>query len=434
MPLCDLCQSLDVLDIPKLPPDYKIHTVTRRDYPCLVQISSQPLRDLWKNKQDRPKDQEPIGIPFHQSIEDLEDAAADDCAICKTVQRDVAQFQSDFSGAKKEPGIRAERGGGPDWKMCLVRGVNDTGGFMVVSVDANICQDDSEDWSRETSRMASVYSNAYIMLSATGSPSSTSGLSIFSPNRPAPNYSPFEYTTKDGIKGTLHAFSSSRETAAKPSWAGNNAMLKTEPLSQRGWALQERWLAPRVLHFGTEQIFFECYCSFLSEHGFYLPGRVDTLFPTTSRTFPSHTHPSSPDKPIPDKDNPTLHWHAVLDAYSRRSLTKPSDKLVALSGLARTYASLLPSPTTYLAGHWSPTLLHDLIWQAVGTTTSPAVYRAPSWSWAAIDGPFGLFSPNSGVGWDKGDWTALAKIHATSITLKSAHNPFGEVTDGRSGY
>jgi len=141
MPLCDLCQSVDVLDIPKLPPDYKIHTVTRRDYPCLVQISSQPLRDLWKNKQDCPEDQEPVGLPFHQSIEDLENAAADDCAICKTVQRDVAQFQSEFSGAKKEPGIRAERGGGPDWNMCLVRGVNDTGGFMVVSVDTKYwCQ------------------------------------------------------------------------------------------------------------------------------------------------------------------------------------------------------------------------------------------------------------------------------------------------------
>ncbi|KAI4632236.1 uncharacterized protein J4E87_001708 [Alternaria ethzedia] len=359
MPLCDLCQSVDVLDIPKLPPDYKIHTVTRRDYPCLVQISSQTLRDLWKNKQDCPQDQEPIGIPFHQSIDDLENAAADDCPICKTVQRDVAQFQSDFSGAKKEPGIRAERGGGPDWKMCLARGVNDTGGFMVVSVDTKywcqvwvvaavglcadslsyvwgetspfattranieankrgidtdqlpktfqdailiaremgigylwidslcICQDDSEDWSRETSRMASVYSNAYIMLSATGSPSSTSGLSIFSPNRPAPIYSPFEYTTTDGIKGTLHAFSSSRETAAKPSWAGNNAMLKTEPLSQRGWALQERWLAPRVLHFGTEQMFFECYCSFLSEQGFYLPGRAGPGPPSTGRSASS---------------------------------------------------------------------------------------------------------------------------------------------------
>lgn len=292
----------------------------------------------------------------------------------------------------------------------------------------SICQDDSEDWSRETSRMGSVYSNAYIMLSATGSPSSTSGLSIFSPNRPAPIYSPFEYTTTNGIKGTLHAFSSSRETAAKPSWAGDNAMLKNEPLSQRGWALQERWLAPRVLHFGAEQMFFECYCSFLSEQGFYLPGRGDTLFPTTACTSSSHTHPSSPDKPIPD--TPMQQWHAVLDAYSRRALTRPSDKLPALSGLARTYASLIPSPSTYLAGFWYKTLLQDLIWQAVGTTTSPAVYRAPSWSWAAIDGPFGLFSPGSGVGFDKGEWTALAKIHATSITLKSNQNPFGEVKDG----
>ena len=30
------------------------------------------------------------------------------------------------------------------------------------------------------------------------------------------------------------------------------------PLSGRGWVLQERLLAPRTLHFGREQLFWEC--------------------------------------------------------------------------------------------------------------------------------------------------------------------------------
>jgi hypothetical protein len=197
----------------------------------------------------------------------------------------------------------------------------------------SICQDDETDWSRETSRMASVYSNAYVVLSATGSPSSTSGLSVFSPDRPAPIYSPFEYTATNGITGTLHAFSSSREIAANPFSPGDNALLRHEPLSQRGWALQERWLAPRVLHFGRDQMFFECYCCFLSEEGLYMPGRGDTLFPTTH--FASDNLPSSTLETTPD--TPMQQWIAVLDAYSRRALTHASDKLPALSGLARRF-------------------------------------------------------------------------------------------------
>jgi hypothetical protein len=134
MPLCNLCRSFDVFNVPKLSPDYSLHLVTSREYPSLVLIINQPLYDLWNNKQEAPQNQKPVGMSFHQSIGELE-GAADDCAICTTVRRDVAQFQSEFSKAKEEPGSRGDRSGGPDWKMCVVRGVNDTGGFMVVSVD-----------------------------------------------------------------------------------------------------------------------------------------------------------------------------------------------------------------------------------------------------------------------------------------------------------
>lgn len=136
MSLCNLCQSFDVLDVPKLSPEYKIHPVTSREYPSLVMIMNKRLINLWKeNKEDPPQNPEPLGLPYHQSIEELEAAAADNCAICTVVQRDVAQFQSEFSEAKKDTSAHRERSGGPDWKMFVVKGRSDTGGFMVVSVD-----------------------------------------------------------------------------------------------------------------------------------------------------------------------------------------------------------------------------------------------------------------------------------------------------------
>ncbi|KAF1937613.1 HET-domain-containing protein, partial [Clathrospora elynae] len=117
-----------------------------------------------------------------------------------------------------------------------------------------ICQDDDVDWSREAANMANIYSNACIMLSATGSEDDSEGLPFVSSKRSPPIYETFECTT-NGTVGNVHAFSILREVAAFPR---NDVLLRDEPLSQRGWALQERWLTHLILHFGSKQMFFEC--------------------------------------------------------------------------------------------------------------------------------------------------------------------------------
>ncbi|CAI9627807.1 unnamed protein product [Alternaria burnsii] len=579
MSLCNLCQSFDILDLPNLSLNYTVYPVTSKAYPSLVSNIHKLRIGGWKKDREDPKhDSEPLGLPYHQSIEALEAACTNNCAICTVVQRDVAQFKTEFLEAKKDTSAYRERSGGPDWRMFAVRGVGETGGFMIVSADTKapfeiwvvaavgvcvdykdpltsiirgrkilsdsqhtlqhalswvrdcdkqrtdsrchvdaaplparvldirssashkvslyepaegelgryaalsyvwgesspfittkanieankegvdidrlpetfqdaifvaremgigylwidslcICQDDSSDWSRETSRMSSVYSNAYIMLSATGSASSNAGLSIFSPTRPAPTYSSFPYTSTEGTKGTLLVFSYSKEVTRFPAWSGPYELLKNEPLTQRGWALQERWLAPRILHFGSKEMFFECYCGFKGENGFSMEGRKDTLFPTTSPdsspAIPNDT--SSDEIDFTEPEPMERQWNSVLSNYNKRQLTNASDKLPALSGLARTYQDI--TGDTYLAGHWRSTLLQSLIWQATGYPTVPDTYRAPSWSWAAIDGSFGMFSP--GMGFDKGDWVSLATIHDAWTNLKNEENPFGEVTDGQ---
>ncbi|KAL9116141.1 MAG: hypothetical protein Q9227_000510 [Pyrenula ochraceoflavens] len=86
-------------------------------------------------------------------------------------------------------------------------------------------------------------------------------------------------------------------------------------------------------------------------------------------------------------------WADIVTAYRRCNLTKSEDKLVAFSGIAKEVQSMLGNTSNYLAGLWSGNLLSELLW-AVGScqkadgspSSRPQDYRAPSWSWAAVDG------------------------------------------------
>jgi len=69
-------------------------------------------------------------------------------------------------------------------------------------------------------------------------------------------------------------------------------------------------------------------------------------------------------------------------------MTCSSDKLPALSGVAKTLRAVMGG--TYLAGVWDNgnLLHHHLAWSTTGPELRPRpAYRAPTWSWASIDHP-----------------------------------------------
>lgn len=139
-------------------------------------------------------------------------------------------------------------------------------------------------------------------------------------------------------------------------------------------------------------------------------------------------------------------WQCIATDYSARSLTESSDKLPALAGIARRFHEL--SGDQYLAGLWKKSILDDLLWahqsidiyrtyaqrQTSDSTTAfivtppgrPAQYRAPSWSWAAVDGA---------VRWPLAEKNRTGKYYAKALELecKVMHKSldvFGEVVDG----
>jgi hypothetical protein len=129
MSLCTTCQSLDLLNIPKLPASCNAYNA-QNESAALISVFK---RRTTQTDDDQSAD-EPLGLPFYNTLEDLQ-AAAKHCSVCKVIEQDISRFQNEFVEAKQKEQLRVRKREGPDWKMWLAKGTNEISGFMVVSTD-----------------------------------------------------------------------------------------------------------------------------------------------------------------------------------------------------------------------------------------------------------------------------------------------------------
>jgi hypothetical protein len=142
---------------------------------------------------------------------------------------------------------------------------------------------------------------------------------------------------------------------------------REEPLYRRSWALQERILSRKTIAYEKDQIVWHCLEKQVLESGLEL-----WHYPRLLASF-----------------NPDLwgfRWPEHVREYSLCKATYEMDKLPALSGLVKTIQS--GTGDEYIAGLWKSTIGRDLTWCSIDPYTAlrSSQYRAPSWSWAAIDG------------------------------------------------
>jgi hypothetical protein len=247
-----------------------------------------------------------------------------------------------------------------------------------------IIQDDAEDWAREAAQMANVYRNAHLVLNAANSPADNTGFL-------------FPRDITDTVRLALPAPGNEQlsfqlllpEGRRWSDPAGRDNLIE-EPISARAWCLQERYLPVRALQYGSHQTFWECVCMRASEDGdaiaqngsylerFCETGNIDnSVFARSDRDPYSEL----------DKVN-WVDWYKMVEDYTARSITKHTDRLPALSGLAQ--AVTQETKGEYLAGLWKSGLLEGLLWckTEAGQILGPAPeYVAPSWSWASVTGP-----------------------------------------------
>jgi hypothetical protein len=272
-----------------------------------------------------------------------------------------------------------------------------------------ICQDDGEDWERESAKMTSIYMNSYLTIAASAAEDSSFG--CFIPRRPT-KYIAIPYTKQD-ISGELQAFLlPMRKEAMLDLYIdmADHIGESDHPLATRAWAVQERVLPRRTIHFGKHQMYFECNEGFRGENGLHIPLRYHSIHFNKRDRYGRVVSE--------EQKTPLVLWQSMLWDYGPRRLTQPSDKLPAISGLARLFAERLDDE--YVAGLWRESLIEGLLWQGLQVHRVPK-YRAPSWSWASVDG-----TPATGM---RGKCEALADILDYKVELKG-QNIFGEVKSG----
>ncbi len=300
-----------------------------------------------------------------------------------------------------------------------------------------IVQDDDKDWDEQSSKMASIYTNAVLTLAATSSKGPAEG--CFS-------RIPFDNIARTVIMEDMEG--NERQVAVRRRWfhLQRNEPSQGFPLLRRAWVYQERLLSTRMLYCIQQEVVWECMEEIICE--------------CKGQDMPS--------------DKRLTWWHRLIEDYSALDMTFEKDKLPALSGVAS--RRHLETGYDYLAGLWKQTLVTDLLWsvkwkstahsdgqQGAATTVSvvqagftahspetykkslateervvhneetvkvvtswvlgdrPAVWRAPTWSWASV---------SAKVSYDFGE---LDRVCATVIEAKTdlaGSNPMGEVVSG----
>lgn len=273
-----------------------------------------------------------------------------------------------------------------------------------------IIQDSHVDWYYEASNMGRVYSHALCNLSATGASDTSEGLFL---DQREPLLEPLQIQMS-GEGGSSYLFVDSNY---------RNIHVSGTPLNRRGWVVQERLLARRVLHFGRHQLLFECFEKNACEQ---YPSGIPTILSSNFKNTLLQDESSS------DYYSRTISaWHRVVEAYTSASFTFPSDKVIALSGLVSMFQTLRPHDS-YLAGLWRSRLTTELAWnvmdcsQADGSASVvSATYRAPSWSWLKLDGRINTQYPDP----DAPSLVSVIEAHVSPAV--EGRDSTGEIGQGR---
>lgn len=254
-----------------------------------------------------------------------------------------------------------------------------------------IVQDDDTDKEKEVARMADIYSGAYLTISAASSRSAHEGfLQDRSPSTIRRHVVPLQFLCPDGEKGWVYLY--------RPE---NYDPKKEEQLNTRGWALQEYLLSPRLLIYGSWQLRWACRTMQASDGG------PDHVYPRSFERLNSKLQSNRTREDIrkelqsaldeerfvkgyhcmKEMDDIIDFWPTIVEEFTRRNLSVPSDRPAAMYGIARRYARLCDD--LYAAGLWATNIARQLLWKRPSTYNGPSQNpgtRPPTWSWISVDG------------------------------------------------
>ncbi len=308
-----------------------------------------------------------------------------------------------------------------------------------------IVQNDPLDWERESSRMLDVYHNAHVVVAASQGKDSTVALldrlseplesDFLALPLPKLKYGPPKHvgqmTNLDGSVSQIYA------RRRKLCVISHDQHLQSMPLAKRAWAFQENLVARRIVHFTDTEILWECVECVKCECMETDYRRADDTPAGFVRRlqFEGISHMHDEKWTFGPAGDTFENWRVLLRRYTSLELTFESDRLPALSGLAKFHQSS-KGAGQYLAGLWRDDLLQSLLWRAwsSGLTIRPSPYRAPTWSPFSLTLNAGVIeSDRRTIRYKVTDGSRLEKALAEVLDAEctpAGEDPTGAVKDG----
>lgn len=282
---------------------------------------------------------------------------------------------------------------------------------------------DPSDWERESERVGKVYQHAYFTICAVSTPSC--------------HYS--------FLARSQHTFDLDFQSSLYPPARGTYTLVCCtglawgeegyDPLSidfrhsawyERGWVFQEDNLSARKLLFGQHMVHFVCGRMEVSENDENCWSAIDDWSAAAVAKL--------------GREELFRQFSNTAGSYGGRMLSYESDRLPALSGLARHVYDA--TGAKYLAGLWKEDLHRGLLWygqndishslvQHLDAIRASAGSGPPSWSWVSQPGYFdhGLHSSR-----DSSDRHSVrpeyGSINGWTVLSGAQLNPFGQVKSG----
>jgi hypothetical protein len=239
--------------------------------------------------------------------------------------------------------------------------------------------------------MGDIYANAECTIAATAAKNSAEGLFVDRcPQSLHPRQIEVHFNKNaPWLKGRTRGFFLSGQYTCDVLLMAQGC-IELAPLNQRAWVSQERQLSRRILHFTSTQLFWECHENLACEtHPISLPTWAKAWWTYDATELKNRVRYIIHQRPhdwhtLQALDGVTYSaWLTYIRQYTRCALTRDTDKLVAIQGIARWVSQA--AGDRFVAGLWEGHIIEELCWsidRGRDDPMDPTEWRAPTWSWA----------------------------------------------------
>lgn len=310
-------------------------------------------------------------------------------------------------------------------------------GFQYIWIDSLcIIQDCDEDKDREITKMANIYKNAVLTISAATAESCDDGFLGVQEKR-------VQLLQQNAIKLPINCLNGAIGSVLL--YPSRSLFRNTDELvaiEKRAWTYQEQLLSRRVVSFFEDAMEWSCYSCHLSddrlgndELGATDPAYLELTKPSYERSYGMgqllRVLPRHERKSPKELETLSLFWQRAVFEYTLGSLSNLDDRLPAIAGIASEFYKM--TGDVYIAGLWKSCLIRDLQWRtrrqlyesSNNTGRNDFKYDAPTWTWASVHDCVIIFSSaQHDIDSDR------VEIIDCKVNRVSASAPFGSVNGG----